>query len=283
MTGCFSKARGVAGSKSADFILILLLWITSNVGFCSAATDSASDPLSELMAATFKITDKNSSGACLILAPPTTCAWPSNTVVLVTTAHTFENMPGERCFIIGRGKATGHLMRTEIPVQIRSGAKSLWTKHLEVDLAVLKVEIPRGAECKPLPLERLAEEHEFSDGTIRLGATTWVSGFPAQLEANELGLPVLRHGSVASLPLASGEGNKTFLVDMSTFGGDSGGAVVTYAGPQPRLVGLVLGMHRQTDKVTMPFEERTVHYPLGLAIVLNPKFIRQAVEQLGKS
>jgi hypothetical protein len=49
------------------------------------------------------------------------------------------------------------------------------------------------------------------------------------------------------------------------------------------IVGLVLGMERQTDKVSMPFEERTVHYPVGLAIVAHSEIIRQTVELLLKS
>jgi hypothetical protein len=57
-----------------------------------------------------------------------------------------------------------------------------------------------------------------------------------------------------------------------------GGGIQTEA----LIVGLVLGMERQTDKVSMPFEERTVHYPLGLAIVAHSEIIRQTVELLLK-
>jgi len=45
---------------------------------------------------------------------------------------------------------------------------------------------------------------------------------------------------------------------------------------------LVLGLERETDKVSMPFEERTVHHPLGLAIVAHSDIIRQTVALLLK-
>lgn len=50
--------------------------------------------------------------------------------------------------------------------------------------------------------------------------------------------------------------------------------------PTGLIVGLVVGMERETDKVSMPFEERTVHHPLGLAIVAHSEIIRQTVERL---
>jgi hypothetical protein len=103
------------------------------------------------------------------------------------------------------------------------------------------------------------------------------------MEANEAGFPVLRHGTVASLPLAPLATNQVFLVDFSTFGGDSGAAVLAEAGDGARgqalVVGMVRGMRRETDKVSMPFEDLTVHHPLGLAEVVHSVSVRETVER----
>ena len=43
-------------------------------------------------------------------------------------------------------------------------------------------------------------------------------------------------------------------------------------------MGVILGMHRQTDRATLPFEDRTMHTPLGLAIAAQAAFIRETIE-----
>ncbi len=152
-----------------------------------------------------------------------------------------------------------------------------------------KVSIRR-ISCRFAPpstsLDQLARADDFARGKIPIGSDTWIFRFPAKLEANEAGFPILRHGSIASLPLMPLSTNRTFLVDFNTFGGDSGAPVMLKdrgtVHPRCLIIGLVLGMHRQTDKVSMPFEERTVHHPLGLSIVAHAEIIRQTVEAVLK-
>jgi len=241
-----------------------------------------SDSLSVLLAATFKITNKQSSGTCFLLEPP---GWSNGAVAVVTAAHALEQAPGTECVVVMRRRGVdGGFVRQEVPLTIRSGEKPLWVKHPDEDVAAIKLTLPSGVSCQPLRLDQLARAEAFTDGKIRLGSRTWVFCFPAQLEANDAGFPVLRHGSIASLPLMPLSANRTFLVDFSTFGGDSGAPVMIEEGGAGQstglVVGLVLGMQRQTDKVSMPFEERTVHYPLGLAIVAHSEIIRQTVARL---
>ena len=97
-------------------------------------------------------------------------------------------------------------------------------------------------------------------------------------------------GTVASFPLMPITDYKTFLVAANTFGGDSGGPVsVAHSrrsdthSQRPMVVGLVLGLQRETTKSVTSVEERTFHRPLGLAIVVHAEYIRQTVELLLKS
>ncbi len=107
-----------------------------------------------------------------------------------------------------------------------------------------------------------------------------IPSYPAQLEANDAGWPILRHGTVASYPLYPVEHCRSVLIDFHTFGGDSGAPVLTKADDGWHVVGLVSGMHRQTDKATMPLQELTFHTPLGLSIVMQAAFIRETIRLL---
>jgi hypothetical protein len=73
---------------------------------------------------------------------------------------------------------------------------------------------------------------------------------------------------------------KSVLIDFHTFGGDSGAPVLTKSDDGWHVVGLVSGMHRQTDKAVMPLQELTFHTPLGLSIVVQAAFIRETIKLL---
>jgi hypothetical protein len=49
-------------------------------------------------------------------------------------------------------------------------------------------------------------------------------------------------------------------------------------GPSPSVVGVVVGMQRQTDRISSPYEEKTMHTPLGLAIVVPSTRVREVIE-----
>ncbi len=140
--------------------------------------------------------------------------------------------------------------------------------------------VPEGADLKPFAYRQLADEKWAADRRIRVGQEVRIPCFPAQLEANEAGWPVLRTGWIATHPLTPLASAKTMLVDYSQFGGDSGAPVVACDGQEPLVVGLVFAMQRQTDKISMPFEERTVHTSLGLAIAVQSPFLRETIDRL---
>jgi len=244
-----------------------------------------SDPLPALLAATFKLTNKESSGTCFLIDPPPSSGCSNGVVILVTAAHALEQAPGTEGHIIMREKRDdGSFVRKDVSFPLRSGEKPLWSKHPDEDVAAIKLTLPSGVWCQPLRFDQLARAEEFTQGKIRLGSDAWIFCFPSQLEANEAGFPVLRHGSIASLPLMPLSSNRTFLVDFNAFGGESGAPVMLgqrgAVQSQVLIVGLVIGMHRQTDKVSMSFEERTVHHPLALSIAVHAEIIRQTVERV---
>jgi copper homeostasis protein CutC len=49
-----------------------------------------------------------------------------------------------------------------------------------------------------------------------------------------------------------------------------------------QLVGVVLGEFRHDERVKTEYEERTIHHPFGLGIVLHAQFVRDTIEQAAK-
>jgi hypothetical protein len=244
---------------------------------------TAGEPIEDALAATFRITDNKSSctGFLILTESPGGTGKPK--MVLVTAAHVLEGMTGSDCRLVLRARHTDlSYVRKETTISIRNGDQPRWKRHPELDIAALVVDVPEGLAVKTFAFRQLADDKWISDRKIRVGKDVYIPCFPVKLEANEAGWPILRKGSVATHPLTPVKSAKTMIIDFNTFGGDSGAPVVVCDGKEPVVVGMVLGMHRQTDKSSTPFEERTAHTPLGLAIAVQAPLVRETVDLLQK-
>jgi hypothetical protein len=239
----------------------------------------AAEPLEDLLSATFRIANTDRSGTCFIVQASDADEKPPR-LALVTAAHVLEQMGDEAEWIARTELPDGQIGRQPVKLKLREGDKPLWKRHPELDVAALKIDLPQRAAVKPLLLEQVADEQRVKDRQVHVGQEAWIPCYPAKLEANEAGWPVLRRGSIASHPLFPAKSAKTVLLDYTAFGGDSGAPVAVIHDGRPLVVGLVLGMHRQTDRVVSAFEERTTHMPLGLSIVVQASFVRETIELL---
>ena len=147
-----------------------------------------------------------------------------------------------------------------------------------------------GRRIDALGLDRIVGTAPVQGGALQTSSEVWIPCYPAQLESNLAGFPILRRGAVASFPLAPLKHYPTFLVDFRSFGGDSGAPVMLRSSgspgillgalvsdKRPQIVGLVIGQHRETTRTTSPIGESTVHRSMGLGIVVHGKFIRETV------
>ena len=228
----------------------------------------------EMLQATCRITHDGHSGTGFFVRR-------DKELILVTAAHVFEESTIPECRLILREKKPGAAaVRREFAIIVRKDDKPLWKKHATEDVAAIAIELPPEIEFKATKFEHILQASASGESEVKVGQEVWLPGYPAQLEANEAGWPVLRRGSIASYPLSPVTAVPTMLVDIKSFGGDSGGPLFSVINGSPHLAGIVVGMHRQTDHTTSAFEDRTVHTPLGLAIAIQPGIIAQTVNLL---
>jgi hypothetical protein len=240
----------------------------------STGATAAAEQAEDALRATVRITRGSVSGTGFFVATgDESDSGPRH--VLVTAAHVFNVMDGADCAVVfrARGKAN-ELVRKEVGLTIRDGKKPRWAQHPEADVAVIAMDLPEGVDVKAFADRQIAAAKLAEDRKVRVGQDVCIPCYPAKLEANSAGWPILRKGSIASHPLA---GAKTMFVDYSNFGGDSGAPVVAWVEKEAVVVGLVTGMQRQSDRSSTPFEERTVHTPLHLAVAVQAPLVRQTI------
>jgi hypothetical protein len=269
------------------FLTLLLLLPCTICQSASAAEPK--EPIAEMMELTYKLANPESTGTCFLVSRPAAGEGQSETI-LVTAAHVLEKMSGPQATLVLREKRSdGTWVRKETTLKIREKDAPLWVKHPEADVAALKLHLAADASFSALPADRIAGAADFQSGRLRTGDEVWIICYPAKLEANAAGFAVLRRGTVASYPLAPAASCKEYLVDASSFGGGSGAPVMVAlrenpaqkkSAKRPWLVGLVSGMHRQTDKATLDLAELTFHHPLGLSIVIPGESIRQTLDHV---
>lgn len=263
-------------SRQATFGVVAAILLASGTR-AVAAGDAAEDALR----ATFRVYQGAVSGTAFLVAD----AQKDRPVrhVLVTAAHVFEGMEGPKCVAVFRTKKKdGPYERRETEFLIRDGKKPLWTRHPESDVAAIAIDLPAGIDAKPFELRQIADTRFAEERRVRVGDDVFIPCFPAKLEANPVGWPILRKGSIATHPLTPLASAKTLMVDYSHFGGDSGAPVTLQAGEEPIVVALVVGMQRQSVKTVTPVEERTVHTPLDLAISVQSPLVRETIERSRK-
>lgn len=244
----------------------------------AAGGAAAADVPRHVLRASVRISDGKRSGTGFIVALPRDDRG-GTAHLLVTAAHVLANNKGPECTVMFRaaGGPAG-FERRELRLTVRSGDTALWERHPTADVAVIAVTPPADADLQPFAVEQLADRGRIEAGTVAVGRRVWVACFPAQLEANRAGWPILRHGTIATHPLLPIESTPTIFLDYSHFGGDSGAAAVAEDGDQAVVVGVVVSMQRQTDRTTSPFEERTTHTPLDLAITVQAALVRDTIE-----
>ncbi|MFM8892478.1 MAG: trypsin-like serine peptidase [Planctomycetia bacterium] len=268
MTAC----RAVSSVRAAILVAVAIH------GAVSRPAVGDDDVAMRAARATVKVRDGHRAGTAFLVDVPVEEGRRGGTL-LATAAHVFDGTAGGAATLTFRATdESGESVRREVQVPLKEGDRTLWMRHPKADVAVIALALPAGVDARPFTLEEIADTERIESGAVRLGRSVRVACYPAQVEGHPAGWPVLRHGSIASHPLLPVAAVATFYVDYSQFGGDSGAAVVIDDDGKPVVAGVVVGMKRQSDRTSSPFEQRTVHTPLDLAVTVHPLLLRETIE-----
>jgi len=202
--------------------------------------------------------------------------------VLVTAAHILEGISGETATIYLREKMIdGKFKKIADVLQIRKGKNSLWVRHPDADVAVMKITLPafvykQTKDIPSLSIDQLADDEMMERFEIHPGDELLSLGYP--LRANISGFSILRSGKIASYPLLPAKVTKTFLFDFEVFPGNSGGPV--YFVDKGRIYG---GKRRLGEIIKFVAGIVTrQHEELRLAVVVPAHFIKETLALLDK-
>jgi hypothetical protein len=266
------------------------LWLAAIVVVCGPLAARGDDFHTDMMRATVKLKHDKSTATGFVLYQSRPEDKGGDRSVLVTAAHVLEKTPADETTVIFRRcEAEGVYKKEPVPLPIRKEGRPLWTRHPTEDVAVLVIVPPEKADLSVVPVDLLASDELLRRHTIHPGQAVFCLGYPHRTEANQAGFPILRFGPIASFPLIPAAVNKTFMLSMNTFEGDSGGPVYLSGvdggndekpGDVRLILGLMHGQHFVDEEMVMLYGNSKVRHRLGLGIVVQSAFIRETLALL---
>lgn len=257
----------------------------------AAAGEQQPDISTGLMRSTFKIQGEGSLGTVFIMGEPSPDKPDKLYYVLMTAAHVLEEMKSDVATLHLRKQEGDKFIRLPYPVQIRKEGIPLWTRHPDVDVAAMRIRLPRDADIRLISTNLLGTDKILEQFQVHPGDQLLVFGFPYGAEANEAGFPILRSGRIASYPLTPTRKTKTFLLDFEIFKGNSGGPVLFYAenrvyggsshiGTIQFIIGVVSQERELTERVKTISESVERKHRLALAVVVHSSFVADLLKML---
>jgi hypothetical protein len=261
----------------AEVMFMKHAWICILFGLVGCAVTSAADFATTVAEATFHIANSNEGGTCFFISRPP----PDSALYLVSAAHVFAALENNPATVRLRQRQTdGSYEQRDYPITLRQEGKRLWVRHTTEDVAVLRVCEPAPTPVPALPLSVVADEAHFSAAGLHICSPVFVLTYPAGFPPGDGDYPVARQGIIASHPLSPVRQHPTYAVSFTTFAGDSGGPVFQAEGNGSSLViGVVVGAFRQDESMKIEFEERTIHHPFGVGLVVQTQLVRELIEE----
>jgi S1-C subfamily serine protease len=271
-------------------LLALVLAFVAQNGPASPPPQKPAELNTLMMESTFKIegpsTDapgQTAIGTGFLVGKPMPNNPARSYFVLVTSAHVLADIKGDAATLILRVKtASAPYERATHKVAIRRGSEPLWKQHPTADVAVMYVSLPDTLAVELIAQDFLATDADFEKYEFHAGDEVFTVGYPYGLESTPFGFPVLRSGRIASHPLTPSATLKTFMVDFSVFGGNSGGPIFInqWARQYGASVHLDERVFRILGLVTSEMRILGTGERLNVAEVVHASFIRETIALL---
>ena len=277
----FRTLEFVIQSKLGGFLGAAIMkqaWLLVLSGLFGYADTSAADFATTVAEATFHIVNSdNEGGTCFFVCRPA----PDSALYLVSAAHVFEALEKSPATVrLRQRQPDGSYQQPDYPIAMCREGRQLWVRHKTEDVAVLQLSEPPPVPVPALPLTALADEAQFSAIGVHLCSMVFVLTYPAGFPTRDGDFALARQGIIASHPLLPVQRYPTYMVSFTTFAGDSGGPVfLADANGRLRLIGVVVASARQDESVKTEFEERTIHHPFGVGLVVQAQLVRELIEQ----
>jgi hypothetical protein len=239
-----------------------------------------------------KITGPGSTAAGFLVESP------AEERVLVTAGHVLSALKADECIVIlHRRQEDGTIVKNPQKLAVRQGGTPLWQKHPAADVAAIRVPFGKDDNLAYLPIGCLARAEDLLQLPLQPGTLVRLWGFPHApiFQGNPEEYGIVRLGCVANYPLPPERGLATFLIDINTFEGDSGGPVAVLvqevtgrpavgdgSAPAGWVIGLMTGQHFVDEEFRMIYQSGKFRHRMGLGIVVASPLIREVIGQVLK-
>jgi len=275
--------------KHSVGLLLLLLLV-----FSREALAQPGDLDTQLMLATVKVSDTDSTGTAFILSRPKPGDPKATQFLLITAEHTLSRSKANEVTVVFRKKsADGGHEKAPVKITVRQDGKVLWKKHPTADVGILPITPPPDVLVPAVSVDLLASDEDLERHEIHPGDPVRCVGFPHpnQFEPNEAGFGVVRSGCIAGYPLRPTRKTKTLLLDLNTFEGDSGAPVylvddhrLVAGKTEPRPVRLILGLlveqHFLVEEFKMIYQTGKFRHRMGFGIAVHATAIKETIDLL---
>jgi len=163
--------------------------------------------------------------------------------------------------------------------------QSLYVEHddPEIDVAAINVST-LFAQRKDL-FQKFFQPKDFADferDTIGPTERVLFVGYPDGLHDETHLLPILRTGTIASIPSVDFNGKPVFLIDAQVYGGSSGSPVLIETPDSYKIVGLVAAVYEVDRNVFLASQQPKVKEGLGIGVVFKVKAIADVLQKMAK-
>lgn len=245
-------------------------------------------------------TDGHSATGFFVVIKP----YVNENVYLVTCKHVLE---GQKLLNVRMNLKQKGIKTITLPLSLLdTTGRPVWTPHPDptVDVAVVPAmsflpHIEGLMDFIYIQEDLFGTFDRLTSGDVEPGQEVFFIGFPLSQRETEQNLPVVRIGTIATLPNTLEGLRKGYLIDGQIYPGNSGGPVIlkpsvwihpesklTIQGPSQLLIGLVTSyvsyqeraISEQTKHVRVVFEENS-----GLGNVLPIEVIKETIVEAKKN